>query len=467
MSHRFDIAIVGGGSAGLTAATTAKRLGASVVLIERNKTGGECLHTGCIPSKTLIHTSRLYHEMKQAAKYGLPLVDQPLDFARVMDHVQTVIASIYQHENPPALHEMGIEVMEGNASFTSPTSLSVDGITIRTGKTIICTGSSPLIFPIEGLDSVPYLTNETVWSLRTLPRSMLIVGGGPISVEMGQAFARFGTRVTIVELMPRILPNEDEEISETLKQVLSEEGLRCLTSARVAKVRRENGEISVLVEKDGSTEVIPVASLLVSIGRSPSVAGLRLEEAGVDYSNRGIVVNKYLQTSTPSVYACGDVVGPYRFTHSAGYQADIAVRNATTGNTRESDLSVLPWVTFTDPEVARVGLTESEARKKFERVTVLRVPAGSIDRPRTEGHDKGILKIILDERDSILGVHAFTTHSGEYIHEAALAMQNGLTVEALGKLIHAYPTHAEILKKAATRYLRSKEKAIPLAELPS
>ena len=293
---------------------------------------------------------------------------------------------------------------------------------------------------------------------------MLIIGGGPISVEMGQAFARFGTAVTIVELMPRLLPNEDEEISEELKQVLSGEGIRCITSAKVTKVEKGNEVIAVTVEKSGSTEIIDAASLLVSIGRSPNVAGLQLEKAGVDYSNRGIVVDKHLQTSSLSVYACGDVVGPYRFTHTAGYQADIATKNALTGNTMENDLSVLPWVTFTDPEVARVGLTEAEARKKVGDVNVLRVSAGSIDRTKTEGNDKGFLKIVLDADDKILGVHAFTPHAGEYIHEAALAMQNRLGIEAFGRLIHAYPTHAEILRKAATRYLRSKETAIARAE---
>lgn len=459
MNRNFDLAVVGGGSAGLVAATTANRLGASVVLLEKHKTGGECLHTGCVPSKTLIHTAKVYHEMKHSSKYGLSDWNQPPDFSRIMDHVQNVIGSIYNHESPTVLRERGITVLEGSPGFESSASLSVNGTRVKAEKTIICTGSSPLILPIEGLDSVPYLTNESLWAVRTLPQSMLIIGGGPISVEIGQALARFGTRVTIVELLPRILPNEDEEVSVELKKILSEEGVRCITSAKVIKVQNTQKSVEVSVERGSSRETIEVATLLVSIGRSPNVAGLRLEDAGVNYSRRGIEVNRYLQTSSPNIYACGDVVGPYRFTHTAGYQADIAAKNALMGNMMENDLSVLPWVTFTDPEVARVGLTENEARQKFGDVRVLRVSGESVDRPKTESNEKGFVKMILDVNEKILGVHALAPHAGEYIHEAALAMQNGLGIEALGRLIHAYPTYAEMLKKAATRYLRSKETA--------
>lgn len=465
MNTNFDLAVVGGGSAGLVAATTAKRLGASVVLIEKHKTGGECLHTGCVPSKTLIHAAKVYHEMKHASKYGLPNFNQPVDFARVMNHVHTVIGSLYHHESPSALREAGIAVIEGNPVFESSTVLSMNGARVNAEKTIICTGSSPLILPIAGLDSVPYLTNESLWTVRTLPQSMLIIGGGPISVEIGQALARFGTRVTIVELLPRILPNEDEEVSVELKKILSEEGVRCITSAKVVKVQTTQQGVEVFVDRGDSHDTIEVEALLVSIGRSPNVTGLRLEEAGVNYLRRGIEVNRYLQTSSPNIYACGDVVGPYRFTHTAGYQADIAARNALNGNMVENDLSVLPWVTFTDPEVARIGLTETEARQKFGNVRVLRVSGESVDRPKTESNEKGFLKMILDVNEQILGVHAIAPHAGEYIHEAALAMQNGLGIEAIGRLIHAYPTHAEMLKKAATRYLRSKETAIPRMQI--
>ena len=451
------MAVIGAGSSGLVAATTAKRLGAKVVLLEKHKTGGECLHTGCVPSKTFIHAAKIAHEMKHAYKYGLTPCEALPDFSSVMQHVHSVVDSIYRHESPEALLDMGLTVIEGAPLFDSPSTIQVNGETIRAERTVICTGSSPLILPIDGLDTVPFITNETVWELRSLPRKMLVLGGGPISIEMAQSFARFGTEVTIVELLNRILPNEDEEISAELTKILGQEHIRCITGAKVTKVEKNTADTMVTVEKDGKKQLIETDALFVSIGRSPNTSGMDLEKAGVEYARRGIAVNEYLQTSSPNIYACGDVVGPYRFTHTAGYQADVAVKNALGGNSIKNDLSVLPWVTFSDPEVARVGMTEAEAREQVGKITLLRVTVNSIDRPKTESKEQGFLKIILNAQDKILGAHALATHSGEYIHEIALAMQNNLGIEAIGRLIHAYPTYAELVRKAATRYLRTKE----------
>jgi pyruvate/2-oxoglutarate dehydrogenase complex dihydrolipoamide dehydrogenase (E3) component len=454
-----EIAVIGAGSAGLVAATTAKRLGAKVTLIESHKTGGECLHTGCIPSKTFIHSARLYHEMKTSDRYGLPVLTGSLRFESVMDHVHSVVESIYRHESPEALAEIGLTLVQGAPIFSSPSTLEVNGKSIHADRIIICTGSSPLILPIDGLDNVPFITNETVWDLRSLPERMLIVGGGPISIEMAQSFSRFGTRVTVVELLDRILPNEDEDISAEVTGLLSREGVRFITGAKVTRVEQKSRGTAVVVEKDGMAEKISTDALFLSTGRSPNIEGLGLENIGVRASRRGIEVDEYLQTSAGNIYACGDVVGPYRFTHTAGYQADVAVKNALYGNNLKNDLSVLPWVTFSEPEVARVGMTETEARQKLGNITVLRVAADSIDRSKTESKEEGILKIILDSQDRIVGAHAFAAHAGEYIHEIAFAMQNNLDIGAVGRLIHAYPTYAEIVRKAATRYLRTREKA--------
>lgn len=452
----YQVVVIGAGSAGLVAATTAKRLGARTALIEHNKVGGECLHSGCVPSKTLIHSAKLFYEMTRAERYGLPPVAPDLDFARVMEHVQQVVHGIYQHENPAVFREMGIDVYEGGAGFTSPQEIQVNGQALGFERAIICTGSSPLILPIEGLDKINYLTNENVWALRELPPSLLVIGAGPISVEMGQSFSRFGSNVTLVEIMDRVVPNEDEEISRELQRILEGEGVTCLTSSKVVKVEPAGKEIAVTVEGAKSQQLVRAAAIMVSVGRSPNLNGLQLENAQVQYSRRGIEVNPYLQTSAPSIYAGGDVVGPFRFTHTASYQADVAVKNALGNPRTQQDLRVLPWVTFSDPECARVGMTEAEARKEHGQVTVLRIGADSVDRPRTEGKTEGFLKIILDTSDRILGGHALAAHAGEYIHEIALAMQERLNIQALANLIHAYPTYSELVKKAAVRYLRTK-----------
>jgi pyruvate/2-oxoglutarate dehydrogenase complex dihydrolipoamide dehydrogenase (E3) component len=456
MKH-YDVVVIGAGSAGLVAATTALRLGARTALVEHRKVGGECLHSGCVPSKALVHAARVYHEMTHAGHLGLPRVTAPVEFPRVMEHVRGVVDGIFEHENPAVFRTMGIDVHEAAAVFESASSLRIGDELVGFGRAIVCTGSSPLVPLIPGLANTPYLTNENVWAIDQLPSSILFVGAGPISVELGQAFARFGSRVTLVEMLERVLPNEDEDTSEAIRGLLEREGIGFRLSARVSRVEHQERETSVSIEQGGRTETLSVAKVFVSVGRRPNIDGLGLERAGVHHSPRGIEVNGFLRTTAPQIYACGDVVGPLRFTHTAGYQADVAIRNALSTDSIAQDLSVTPWVTFSDPECARVGLTEREARAAHGDIRVLRVRADSVDRPRTESRAEGFLKILLDTSDQIVGAHAVAAHAGEFIHEIVLAMRHGLGIGAIASTIHAYPTYAELVRKAAVRHMRTRE----------
>ncbi len=456
MKH-FDVVVIGAGSAGLVAATTALRLGARTALVEHRKVGGECLHSGCVPSKALVHAARVYHDMVHADRLGLPAVTARADFSRVMTHVREIVEGIYEHENPEVFRNMGIDVYESAAVFESPETVRVGTEILGFARAVVCTGSSPLVPPIPGLADVPYLTNENVWDITQLPSSILFIGAGPISVELGQALARFGSQVTLVEMLDRVLPNEDEDASAAIQAVLLQEGIALRLSARVTGVESRGEEVRVTIERAGTSEVLSAASVFVSVGRRPNIAGLGLERAGVRSSGRGIEVDSGLRTTAPRIYACGDVAGPLRFTHTAGYQADVAVRNALSSEATAQDLSVIPWVTFSDPECARVGLTENEARARYGEVRVLRVEADSVDRPRIEGRTEGFLKVLLDGSDRIVGAHAVAAHAGEFIHEIVLAMRHGLGIAAIASTIHAYPTSAELVRKAAVRYMRTRE----------
>jgi len=459
---KYDIAVIGAGSGGLVAALTAQRRGAKVALIERYKIGGECTHFGCVPSKSLISSARLYQAMKKAEKHGLPKVDvsADLDFSKVMERVDQIVQGVYANEQPAHFEGLGIDVYidPAGASFLNKNEIQIGGETIWADYTVISTGSSPRMAPHEGSETLDFLTNENFWDLRELPRSIVFLGGGVISVELGQSLARFGSSVTIIDRNPRILKAADEAVSVLATETLQKEGIQILTNAEVAMCRQvEDGKINLSIVQNGQPKEMTAEHIFVALGRVPNTNGLGLEKANVTYSGKGIEVNDFLQTSTPNIYACGDVASPAKFTHMASYQAEICVENILNGNHVENDYSIVPWAIFMEPEIGHVGLSEAEARRKFGEVFVSQVNTNSVDRFITESETVGFLKIVMDKNDVILGADAIGVHAGEWIQFLTLAIKQKLTLQSLAETIFVYPTFSEIVKKAATRYLRTKQ----------
>lgn len=453
----YDICIIGAGSAGLVAATMANRLGAKTALVEKGKMGGECLNYGCIPSKTFLHSANLFYNSRHAGEVGLSpgLIKKP-DMGKIMEHVQKIIDSFSQVESNADYEEMGIDVYPGISNFVSKNILSIDGKEISSRYYIICTGSQPLIPPFETLKDIPYLTNINFWDQDKFPRKTLIIGAGPIGIELGQALSRLGSKVYIATRSGKILQKEDSEIAFEMKNILAGEGLIFLDNTRIDQFKMDGTRIILKYDKNGSAQELTIDAVLIATGRKPNISELKLENAGVKFSKKGIIVNDELRTSTDNIYACGDVIGKYLFTHAAAYYAGIAVNNILKKKKSSISRNIMPWVTFTDPEIAHIGLTEEEAREKYRDITILHTDAIT-DRYITENRTKGFLKIILDKNDIIIGAHGLSSHAGEYIQDLTLAMQNRITIEQLANTIYPYPVFSEIVKKAFSRYLRGKE----------
>ena len=453
----YDICVIGAGSAGLVAASAANRSGARTALIERDLFGGECLHSGCIPSKTFLHSANLYYTMKNAGQYGLPVCHAgPPDLGTVMGHVRNVIDSITQYENAEAYQKLGIDVYIGKNHFVSKNILSVNGNELFSKYFIICTGSSALVPPIDGLEDIPYLTNKNFWDQTTLPGRTLILGAGPIGIELGQALRRLGSEVYITMRSDRILQKEDPAIAEEMKKILQGDGVHFLDNSTVLGFKRKNSRIIARYVRNGSEQELVVDAVVVATGRKPNIEDLLLENAGVEYGKEGILVNDELMTTTDNIYACGDVIGKYLFTQAASFYASIAVNNIVKNEKMTISDGVMPWVIFTNPELAHVGFTEDEAREKFGDVHVLHLDT-VFGRLRTENSTKVFLKIILTADDRIVGAHALGTGSGEYIQNLTMAMQDHISVKQIAETIYPYPTFSEIVKKAFSRYLRTKQ----------
>jgi dihydrolipoamide dehydrogenase len=435
----YDMTIIGGGSGGLTAARLAASLGANVLLIDKERLGGDCLNYGCVPSKSLIHVAHVVHQATQAAKLGLMPANLLDDIATVSHHIQDIIGRVAEGEKA---YVEGVTVKFGNVSFNSSTELSLNGETFTSRTTLIATGSRPFVPQLEGLEETGYLTNEDVFNLAHLPSSLVIVGGGPIGVELGQAFELLGVNVTIIEGLDRILPREDAEVSATLTELLQSEGIKIETNATFVGARR-NGVKKVVIAKQGERILnFEADEILLALGRRPNLERLNLGAAGVTYDSKGIKVDLHLRTSTPTILAIGDVIGDYLFTHVAAYQAGIAVRNALVPiGKKKVDYRVVPWCTFTKPEVARVGLTPDEAVKRHKHTRVVKLPVAAIDRAQAESEPTGFIKLVLaGKKEEIVGAHIIGVHAGEMLGEMALAMQHHLTIKDILNTIHAYPT---------------------------
>jgi len=449
MLKRRHLIVVGGGPAGLVVASVAAQLGLKVTLVEQSgKLGGDCLHTGCVPSKTLIHTARVAALMRRADAFGLGAVEPQVDLGRVNDHVQSVIDQIQKHDDPQRFRSYGCEVLFGTAQFVDAHRLRVNGELIRGRRIVIATGSRPLVPPEEA----GYLTNENLFSLRELPRRLVILGGGPIGVEMAQAFARLGSQVSLVERLAHILPQEDPELAEAVGDILTAEGVRIHTDTSAERVRLR-GRIRT-VECSGALN-LEADQVLVAAGRKPSLEGLDLDAAGVDYGPGGISVDARMRSSRKHIFACGDVCGPYPFTHMAEYQAGIVISNAVFRFPKKADYRVVPWVTYTDPELARVGLTARQAAEKGLDPVVLRFPFHDIDRALTEVEPRGFVKLVTHKK-KILGASILGPHAGELLHEIVLAMQTGATIGDISATIHAYPTLAQVHRRAVNTFYAGK-----------
>ena len=455
----YDIVVIGGGSAGLAIGKYAPRIGARVAVVESDKLGGDCTWYGCVPSKALLASAKAVHFGRRREEFGLPPLGPcpDLDFAPVMDRVHDIQQRIYEADDSPAvLRARGCDVIEGFGRFTSPTTLRVGDRVITSRAFCIATGSYPNVPPIDGLDRVEYLTNRSVFQMRTLPRRLVVIGAGPIGLELGQALARLGATVTILEMASHILPREDPELADMLRGQLESEGIAVHTETAVTSVDEVNGVKKVVATLDGESQTFDCDAILVAIGQRPNVEGMGLHAAGVDYDARtGIKVDDTLRTTAAGIYACGDVVGRFPFTHMAGYEASVVMRNALFPYRQKTDYTVVPWATFTEPEVARVGLTEAEARERYgDKIRVARHSFDRVDRAVLEQQTVGFVKLIsAGRREKIVGAHIVGPAAGELIHEYVLAMQQGVSPMALAEMTHVYPTLSEANRYAALKSL--------------
>ncbi len=452
----YDIIVVGGGTAGLVTAAGSAGIGARVALIERNRLGGECLWNGCVPSKALIAAARAAHDTRYASRFGVNTSAMELDFGLVMDWVHEAQHRIAPHDSPDRFRSLGVEVVEGSARFTGNRTLDVDGRSLTAKRIVIATGTKPAVPPIDGLADVKYLTNETVFSLERQPKTLLILGAGAIGLELAQAFARLGTRVQVIEAASQLLPREDHELAELLGDRLGTEGVEIHLGTAVKRATQTGGRVQ-LHTGIGNAPVFEGDALLVATGRTPNLASLDLEKAGVQATKDGIVVDDQLRTTARGVWAAGDCIGPLRFTHVADYQARLVIRNAFFPFHSSVDYSAVPWVTFTEPELAHVGLTEKEARERFSGdVRIWRRAFSDVDRAIVDGRPEGLVKLVTDRKGRILGGHILGHGAGNLIGEIVLAMKHGISAGALGNTMHAYPTYPEAIRQAAESYTRSR-----------
>jgi pyruvate/2-oxoglutarate dehydrogenase complex dihydrolipoamide dehydrogenase (E3) component/uncharacterized membrane protein YdjX (TVP38/TMEM64 family) len=458
-----NLVVIGAGSAGLVAAYIAAAVKARVTLIERHKMGGDCLNTGCVPSKALLRSAKLVAQMRRADEWGLDPIEPKIDFARVMERVQRVIRQIEPHDSVQRYTGLGVECIQGEAKITSPWTVEVrtaDGTrTLSTRSIVIAAGGQPFVPPIPGLDEVGYLTSDTVWSLRELPPRLVVLGGGPIGCELAQAFARLGSRVTQIEMLPRIMTREDPEISAMVAQRFAAEGIDVRVSHKAKAVQWANDEKVLVAETEGREVRIPFDQMLVAVGRVANTKGYGLEELGIPVTRqRTVEVDEFMRTRYPNIFACGDVAGPYQFTHTAAHTAWYACVNALFGRWRKfrADFSVIPWATFTEPEVARVGLNETEAKEQGVAYEVTTYGIEDLDRAIADGEAHGLVKVLTTPgKDRILGVTLVGQHAGDLIIEYITAMKNGIGLNRILGTIHIYPTLAEANKYAAGNWKRA------------
>lgn len=456
--ERYHLVVVGAGTGGLVTAAIGAALGAKVALVERGLMGGDCLNVGCVPSKALLRAARAWAEARAAAEhFGAPGVTGEGDFGRAMERMRRIRAGIAPHDSAARFRDLGVDVFLGEGRFTAKDTLRVGGETLRFRRAVIATGARAAVPPVPGLEEAGYLTNETVFSLTALPRRLAVLGGGPIGCELAQAFARFGSDVTVLDVAPRILTKDDAAAARVVARALERDGVRLMLESRVQRVERR-GEARVLqVEHGGGTEALVCDALLVAAGRAPNVERMGLHRAEVRCGERGVEVDDRMRTSNPRIYAVGDVASKYQFTHAADAQARMVVRNALFFGRQKASELVVPWVTYTAPELAQVGLTAEAAAEQGVEVDTLTVALEDVDRARLDGATEGFLRVHLEKgSDTILGATLVGEHAGEIISQLTQAMTAGIGLGKLGETIFPYPTHAEALRRAADAWRRTK-----------
>jgi pyruvate/2-oxoglutarate dehydrogenase complex dihydrolipoamide dehydrogenase (E3) component len=446
-----DICVIGAGSGGLTVAAGAALLGVQTVLFERAHMGGDCLNFGCVPSKALLAAAAAAEEVRGARRFGIEAGEPRIDFARVHDHVHGVIAAIAPVDSVERYEGLGAQVLRAQARFTGPGELEAGGTRVRARRFVIATGSRPSVPPIPGLAEMPYLTNETIFEKKAAPEHLIVIGGGPIGVELAQAHRHLGARVTLLEAQT-LLANDDPELVDLLRLRLRADGIDVREGVKIARVERAGNGVAVVLDGEGGAQRLMGSDLLVATGRRPNVEDLGLEAAGVAVAKRGVQVDARLRTTNKRIYAVGDVAGAYQFTHIAGYHAGIVLRNALFRLPAKVDYRAVPWVTFTRPELAHVGLTEAAARAAHGAVRVLRWPFADNDRAQAEKLTDGLIKVVVGKRGRVLGASILGAHAGELILPWVMAVKSRAKIGLLANVIAPYPTLSEVSKRAAGSY---------------
>lgn len=455
----FDIGIIGGGAAGLTVASGASQFGAKTLLIEKEKElGGDCLHYGCVPSKTLIRSAHMYHLIKNAKKFGLPEVDvKPVNFKDVAKRIQSVIGAIQKHDSEERFCGLGVRVDYGSPEFSDEHSVRLNGKTYSAKKWMISTGSSPAAPPIKGIDKTPYLTNKNIFSLDSLPKSMVVIGAGPIAIEMAQSFCRLGTKVIVVQRSGQILSKEDKDMADTVMHVLASEGVEFHLNSSIEGVKDTgNGKEVLIKNKEGKSLSLKGEQILVALGREVNVDGLGLDSISMKFDKKRINVDNHLRTNHKHIYAAGDVTGVYQFTHAAGYEGGVVLSNAILHLPKKADYTYLPWCTYTDPELASIGMNEKRAKESGLKYSVWTEEFRANDRSLAEGEEIGRVKLILDGKGRPVGTQILGPQAGELISEWVAVMNGGVKLSTLASAVHPYPTLGEINKRVVGNYFSGK-----------
>jgi pyruvate/2-oxoglutarate dehydrogenase complex dihydrolipoamide dehydrogenase (E3) component len=457
--YDFDIGIIGGGAAGLTVASGASQFGAKTLLIEKEGAlGGDCLHFGCVPSKTLIRTAHVYHMMKNTTRYGLPPVDiKPVNFKDVSKRIKSVISVIQKHDSEERFCKLGVKVEFGDASFLDDHSVTVDGKTYSANKWVISTGSSPSVPSIDGIAETPFITNKEIFSLDSLPESMIIIGAGPIAIEMAQSFCRLGTKIYVVQRSGQILSKEDKDMADEVMKVLESEGVSFYLNSRIISTKNIGSErVLVIKSADNKTVSLKAEQILVALGRKPNLDGLGLENISLKFDSRCVKVDSRLRTNHKHIYAAGDITGAYQFTHAAGYEGGVVLSNAILHLPKKSNYTFLPWATFCDPELASIGMNEKRAKQANIKYSVWTEDFKSNDRSLAEGEEVGKVKMILDGKEKPVGIQILGPHAGELISEWVAVLNGGVKLSSLASAVHPYPTLGEINKRVVGSFFSGK-----------